>query len=54
MLVTVRYLFELTERARQGLRRHICKLLVDESGLINVIRLDSNLENNWGNALQEI
>ncbi|MEW6710077.1 MAG: flagellar biosynthesis protein FlhA [Candidatus Riflebacteria bacterium] len=44
----------LTEIARQGLSRHICKSLVDETGSLKVISLDPQLEQMLGNALQKI
>lgn len=44
----------LTEIARQGLSRHICKTLLDDSGALKVISLDPQLEQMLGNALQKI
>jgi flagellar biosynthesis protein FlhA len=44
----------LTEIARQGLSRHICKSLMDETGVIKVISLDPQLEQMLANALQKI
>jgi flagellar biosynthesis protein FlhA len=44
----------LTEYSRQGLCRHICKALLDESGILRVISLDPQLEQMLGNALQKI
>lgn len=44
----------LTEIARQGLSRHICKPLVDETGTLRVISLNPQLEQMLGNALQKI
>jgi flagellar biosynthesis protein FlhA len=44
----------LTEIARQGLGRHICKSLTDETGILRVISLDPQLEQSLGNALQKI
>ena len=44
----------LTEIARQGLARHICKSLSDETGGLKVISLDPQLEQMLGNALQKI
>lgn len=44
----------LTEIARQGLGRHICKALVDDVGVLRVISLDPELEQGLGNALQKI
>lgn len=43
----------LTEFARQGLSRHICKSLVDENGILKVISLEPQLEQNLSNALQK-
>jgi flagellar biosynthesis protein FlhA len=44
----------LTEIARQGLSRHICKSLLDDSGILKVISLDPQLEQSLSNALQKI
>ena len=44
----------LTEIARQGLSRHICKALLDENGILKVISLDPQLEQSLSNALQKI
>jgi flagellar biosynthesis protein FlhA len=44
----------LTEIARQGLSRHICKALLDETGALKVISLDPQLEQMLGNALQKM
>jgi flagellar biosynthesis protein FlhA len=44
----------LTEIARQGLSRHICKSLLDENGILKVISLDPQLEQTLSNALQKI
>jgi len=44
----------LTEIVRQGLSRHICKSLVDEKGILNVISLDPRLEQILTNSLQKI
>lgn len=44
----------LTEIARQGLSRHICKPLLDETGTLKVISLNPQLEQMLGNALQKI
>lgn len=44
----------LTEIARQGLSRHICKPLLDENGTLKVISLNPQLEQMLGNALQKI
>ncbi|GAB4267869.1 MAG: flagellar biosynthesis protein FlhA [Candidatus Rifleibacteriota bacterium] len=43
----------LTEIARQGLARHICKSLLDESGVLKVISLAPQLEQMLSNALQK-
>ncbi len=44
----------LTEIVRQGLARHICKTLVDENGVLNVISLDPKLEQILTGSLQKI
>ncbi len=44
----------LTEIARQGLARHICKALLDENNMLKVISLDPQLEQSLANALQKI
>jgi flagellar biosynthesis protein FlhA len=44
----------LTEIARQGLSRHICKTLLDDNGVLKVISLDPQLEQSLANALQKI
>ena len=44
----------LTEIARQGLARHICKPLLDSSGTLKVISLNPQLEQMLSNALQKI
>lgn len=44
----------LTEIARQGLSRHICKPLIDATGSLKVISLNPQLEQMLGNALQKI
>ena len=44
----------LTEIVRQGLSRHICKALADETGVIHVISLDPRLEQIMMNSLQKI
>lgn len=44
----------LTEIARQGLSRHICKPLVDEAGVLKVLSLNPQLEQMLSNALQKI
>jgi len=44
----------LTEIVRQGLSRHICKTLVDGSGILNVISLDPRLEQLLTQSLQKI
>lgn len=44
----------LTEIARQGLARHICKPLIDQTGALKVLSLNPTLEQMLGNALQKI
>jgi flagellar biosynthesis protein FlhA len=44
----------LTEIARQGLKRHICKNLVDETETLHVITFDPNLEQMLLSAMQKI
>ncbi len=44
----------LTEIARQGLKRHICKNLVDETETLHVITFDPNLEQMLLSAMQQI
>ncbi len=44
----------LTEIARQGLSRHICKPLIDQNGALKVLSLNPTLEQMLGNALQKI
>ncbi|HPW58750.1 MAG TPA: flagellar biosynthesis protein FlhA [Candidatus Rifleibacterium sp.] len=44
----------LTEIARQGLARHICKPLIDQNGALKVLSLNPTLEQMLGNALQKI
>ena len=44
----------LTEIARQGLARHICKPLIDQNGSLKVLSLNPTLEQMLGNALQKI
>ncbi|MBF0544437.1 MAG: flagellar biosynthesis protein FlhA [Candidatus Riflebacteria bacterium] len=44
----------LTEVARQGLSRHICKTLLDESGMLSVISLDPQLEQRLSSALTKV
>ncbi len=44
----------LTEISRQGLARHICKPLLDETGTLKVISLNPQLEQMLSNALQKI
>ncbi|HNW36509.1 MAG TPA: FHIPEP family type III secretion protein, partial [Candidatus Ozemobacteraceae bacterium] len=44
----------LTEIVRQGLSRHICKTLTDESGVLNVISLDPRLEQLLTQSLQKV
>lgn len=44
----------LTEIARQGLSRHICKPLIDDTGILKVISLNPQLEQMLGNALQKL
>jgi len=44
----------LTEIVRQGLSRHICKTLVDENGVLNVISLEPRLEQVLTGSLQKI
>jgi flagellar biosynthesis protein FlhA len=44
----------LTEIARQGLKRHICKNLVDETETLHVITFDPSLEQMLLSAMQKI
>jgi len=44
----------LTEIVRQGLSRHICKSLVDQAGMLNVISLDPRLEQLLTQSLQKV
>ncbi|HNX74917.1 MAG TPA: flagellar biosynthesis protein FlhA, partial [Candidatus Rifleibacterium sp.] len=44
----------LTEIARQGLARHICKPLIDANGSLKVLSLNPQLEQMLSNALQKI
>lgn len=44
----------LTEITRQGLGRHICKALTDESSILRVISLNPQLEQMLTNSLQKI
>ena len=44
----------LTEVARQGLSRHICKPLISPDGVLRVITIEPALERDLGNALQKI